>query len=77
MEIDEIRDAIPMSAPAPIRRHLQEALTWLEEMEEREEGDPRQILATKHSLMATIEVYKLVAETARRVALDGVRKEAP
>jgi hypothetical protein len=36
-------------------------------MEEKESGDPRSIEAQKHALMATIEVYRLVAETARGV----------
>ena len=67
MKIEEVRAAIPPGIPAAIRRHIDSSLDWLAIMEEKEQGDPRLIEAQKHALMATIEVYRLVAETARRV----------
>ena len=66
MKIEEVRAAIPPGMPPAARHSIDSSLYWLDVMEEREEGDPRQIQATLHSLMATIEVYRLAAETARR-----------
>lgn len=65
IDVAYVRAAIPPGIPAAIRHSVDSSLYWLDVMEEREEGDPRQIQATLHSLMATIEVYRLVAETAR------------
>ena len=67
MKIEEVRAAIPPGIPAAIRHHIDSSLDWLAIMEEKEQGDPRLIEAQKHALMATIEVYRLVAETARWV----------
>lgn len=67
MKIEEVRAAIPPGIPAAVRHQIDFSLYWLAIMEEREEGDPRQIQATLHSLMATIAVYQFVAETPRRV----------
>lgn len=67
MKIEEVRAAIPPGIPAAVRHSIDSSLYWLDVMEEREEGDPRQIQATLFSLLATIGVYGLVAETARRV----------
>lgn len=67
MKIEEVRAAIPPGIPAAVRHSIDSSLYWLDVMEEREEGDPRQIQATLFSLLATIGVYGLVAETAQRV----------
>lgn len=57
---------MPPSMPPAVRWNIERSLYWLEQMESRGQGDPRQIQATLHSLLATIGVYHLVAETARR-----------
>ena len=67
IDVAYVRAAIPPGIPAAVRHSIDSSLYWLDVMEEREEGDPRQIQATLFSLLATIEVYRLVAETARRV----------
>lgn len=66
MKIEEVRAAIPPAMPPAVRHSIDSSLYWLDIMESREQGDPRQIQATLHSLMATIAVYQLAAETARR-----------
>lgn len=67
IDVAYVRAAIPPGIPTAIRHSVDSSLYWLDIMEEREEGDPRQIQATLFSLLATIEVYRLVAETAQRV----------
>ena len=67
IDVAYVRAAIPPGIPAAVRHGIDSSLYWLDVMEEREAGDPRQIQATLFSLLATIEVYRLVAETARRV----------
>jgi len=67
IDVAYVRAAIPPGIPAAVRRSIDSSLYWLDIMEEREEGDPRQIQATLHSILATIGVYQIAAETARRV----------
>lgn len=67
IDVAFVRTMIPPAMPGEIAFNIAKSLSYLEQMESREQGDPRQIQATIYSLMATIEVYRLVAETARRV----------
>lgn len=67
IDVASVRAMIPPAMPHGVVFYIEQSLSWLEQMESREQGDPRQIQATLHSLMATIEIYRLVAETARRV----------
>ena len=67
IDVAYVRAMIPPAMPPAVRHSIDSSLCWLDVMEKREEGDPRQIQATLFSLLATIEVYQLVAETARRV----------
>jgi len=65
IDVAFVRTMIPPAMPGEIAFNIAKSLSYLEQMESREQGDPRQIQATIYSLMATIEVYRLVAETAR------------
>jgi hypothetical protein len=65
--VSYVRDMIPPAMPHEVVFHIEKSLCWLEQMESREQGDPRQIQATLHSILATIGVYQIAAETARRV----------
>jgi hypothetical protein len=67
IDVAFVRTMIPPAMPGEIAFNIAKSLSYLEQMESREQGDPRQIQATIYSLMATIEVYRLVAETARGV----------
>jgi len=67
IDVAFVRTMIPPGMPGEIAFNIAKSLSYLEQMESREQGDPRQIQATIYSLMATIEVYRLVAETARGV----------
>jgi hypothetical protein len=79
IDVAYVRAAIPPGVPAAVRHSIDSSLYWLDIMEEREEGDPRQIQATLFSLLATIEVYRLVAERGHSIESwpgSSVRKEA-
>lgn len=67
ISIEEVEASIPPGMPDAIRKRIGLSLQWLELLEDHEAGDPRQIQATLHILMATVAVYNLAAETARQV----------
>ena len=70
LDVAYVRAAIPPGIPTAIRHSVDSSLYWLSILEEREEGDPRQIQATLHSIQATLHsiqatigVYQIAAET--------------
>lgn len=67
IDVAFVRTMIPPAMPGEIAFNIAKSLSYLEQMESREQGDPRQIQATLHSILATIGVYQIAAETARRV----------
>lgn len=66
MHTETLINAIPDNMPSGTKLAIIQSIDWLREMEDREEGDPRQIEATKHSLMATIELWNAIAPTRVR-----------